>query len=408
MRLLLHPGGLLLVALVWLLMVFCNYATLKYVIFRCSLEAYSELSKSLILFVVIVYELSLLFAWISHALAVLTNTAIKIPLGTPAVLDKSCHPCGGRWKPPRAHHCRSCSRCIYRMDHHCPWINNCVGLANQKYFILFLIYAGLSCFINICLLLFGLYIFFKHPLICQISPVSASAMTCVFLVCAFFLYMTMEFLSEQWEAIETNSTLIENYKGTRGRQTDSWEALEEIFGKNWLWWCLPIPPQIQIDYTDPVYTDEEFTLIQKRRNSIATDGLYDETQDLTNTDNLINAKYKRNSSATVCSTSPSSSSSIYNTHLTRRHVDPSVDAPSSSSPIHNTHLTRRHVEPSVNPPLSLSHNNNNATNIGSISPSKTTAAAASRKFGSAWFRRSQVVELPSSTEKLSVGKKNDC
>lgn len=32
-----------------------------------------------------------------------------------------------KYKPDRAHHCRQCRQCILKMDHHCPWIYNCVG-----------------------------------------------------------------------------------------------------------------------------------------------------------------------------------------------------------------------------------------------------------------------------------------
>ncbi|XP_022767565.1 probable protein S-acyltransferase 16 isoform X2 [Durio zibethinus] len=42
-----------------------------------------------------------------------------------------CQKCS-HFKPPRAHHCRVCKRCILRMDHHCIWINNCVGHTNYK------------------------------------------------------------------------------------------------------------------------------------------------------------------------------------------------------------------------------------------------------------------------------------
>lgn len=37
-------------------------------------------------------------------------------------------------------------RCILKMDHHCPWINNCVGWGNHAHFISFLAFATFGCF----------------------------------------------------------------------------------------------------------------------------------------------------------------------------------------------------------------------------------------------------------------------
>jgi hypothetical protein len=39
----------------------------------------------------------------------------------------------------RSRHCTFCGRCAERFDHHCPWINNCVGIGNHHYFITFLL-----------------------------------------------------------------------------------------------------------------------------------------------------------------------------------------------------------------------------------------------------------------------------
>ncbi|XP_061522707.1 palmitoyltransferase ZDHHC23-B isoform X2 [Phycodurus eques] len=42
-------------------------------------------------------------------------------------------------RPPRAGHCRICGVCVLRLDHHCVWIDNCVGRANHRSFLLTLV-----------------------------------------------------------------------------------------------------------------------------------------------------------------------------------------------------------------------------------------------------------------------------
>ena len=53
-----------------------------------------------------------------------------------------CKKCN-KFRPLRAHHCSTCGKCILKMDHHCPWIFNCVGYYNQKTFFFFFFYATL-------------------------------------------------------------------------------------------------------------------------------------------------------------------------------------------------------------------------------------------------------------------------
>jgi ribosomal protein L40E len=59
------------------------------------------------------------------------------------LLDLICTTCTAI-KPPRAKHCRHCNRCVRRFDHHCPWINNCVGENNHISFCVFLFFMGIG------------------------------------------------------------------------------------------------------------------------------------------------------------------------------------------------------------------------------------------------------------------------
>ncbi|XP_045764953.1 probable palmitoyltransferase ZDHHC24 [Maniola jurtina] len=71
--------------------------------------------------------------------SIVIDTKVKITVES----NSYCKICKIR-RPEKAWHCKTCNVCILKRDHHCFFFSRCIGLRNQRYYVLYLGYVFIS------------------------------------------------------------------------------------------------------------------------------------------------------------------------------------------------------------------------------------------------------------------------
>jgi len=137
------------------------------------------------------------------------------------------------------------------MDHHCPWVNNCVAIFNQKYFILFLFYTSTSSIYCAALLIAKFFSCTSQMRKCDVSGAGLAFSILTFIEALIFGLFTIIMMFDQLSAIFDNTPGIDAIQQRRGVRKPRYQSLIDVFGERFSWrWFLPLnlPAKMRQDF----------------------------------------------------------------------------------------------------------------------------------------------------------------
>jgi hypothetical protein len=230
------------------------------------------------------FYLPVLSMWVNYVFGCRTNPG-TVPVSFNPTVSTKTKQSKPRWcktcmvyKPPRSHHCSITKKCVLKMDHYCPWFNNCIGHYNHGHFIRFLASVTISSISGLSLIGLRIYDFYLYQkdLAKYYSGGSAQSSSWVrftpsltdieiimliLVVIIFFALLFTVGLLFVWQLLylANNVTTIESFENQSIASLQKAGVIpkdivypydlgfvrnaQEVLGDYWYIWFLPFPPK---------------------------------------------------------------------------------------------------------------------------------------------------------------------